>query len=123
MRPDKGASFLDPLLADAEPHQTTGFKFVSEKVSHQPVVMAFHAEAPAWQINGHVAPSQKFWGRSMEVRWLSELRGTLLTLMLAQVFVHGDFNVTFADTGDTFSIRKPSSFVCVPLPPLSLIVH
>lgn len=36
--------------------------------------------------------------------------------MLSQVFVHGDFNVTFTDTEDTFSIRKPSSFVCVLLP-------
>lgn len=64
---------LEPILAFSERGRSSGFKFVSEKVSHQPVVMAFHAEAPAWQINGHVAPSQKFWGRSMEVRGWSML--------------------------------------------------
>lgn len=45
-----------------------GFKFVAEKVSHTPVVMAFHSEAKqGWEMSGYVAPSQKFWGRSMEV--------------------------------------------------------
>lgn len=34
-----------------------------------------------------------------------------LTLSLAQVFVTGDCRITFADTGDVFNIRKPSSFV------------
>lgn len=63
---------------------TTGFKFVSEKVSHHPPVMAFYAEAQKWRIDGHIAPSQKFWGRSMVrfsalsflVAWL----GTMLTI-------------------------------------------
>lgn len=49
-------------------------------------------------------PSQKFWGRSLEV------------------FVQGDYEITFSDTGEVYSVRKPSSFVCVPLciplPPL-----
>ncbi|GAA5908541.1 hypothetical protein JCM6882_001294 [Rhodosporidiobolus microsporus] len=72
-----------------------GFRFVSEKVSHHPPILAFHGEAPqkGWQVYGHVAPSQKFWGRSMEV------------------FVHGDYCVEFADTGEVYSVRKPSSFV------------
>ncbi|GAA5840076.1 hypothetical protein JCM11251_000596 [Rhodosporidiobolus azoricus] len=72
-----------------------GFRFVSEKVSHHPPILAFHGEAPqkGWQIYGHVAPSQKFWGRSMEV------------------FVHGDCCVRFGDTGEVYSVKKPSSFV------------
>lgn len=28
-----------------------------------------------------------------------------------EVFVSGDFKITFLDTGETFSVRKPSSFV------------
>ena len=83
----------------------TGFKFVSEKVSHHPPVMAFHASATsspaltsdddAWSIDGHIAPSQKFWGRSFELMF------------------PGNFSVTFKDTGETFSVVKPSSFVYV----------
>lgn len=52
---------LDPNLHS----RNQGFKFVSEKVSHHPPVMAFYAEAAKWKLGGHVAPSQKFWGRSM----------------------------------------------------------
>ena len=67
--------------------------------------MAFHASATtsrllasedaAWSINGHIAPSQKFWGRSFELMF------------------PGNFAVTFKDTGETFSVVKPSSFVYV----------
>lgn len=81
---------------------------MSEKVSHHPPVLAFHCESissasgspsepPQWQLYGHVAPNQKFWGRSMEI------------------FVQGDISVRFPASdpeGTTvYSIRKPSSFV------------
>lgn len=51
---------LDPSAA--------GFRFVSEKVSHHPPVIAFLGDAPSrgWQICGYTSPSTKFWGRSME---------------------------------------------------------
>lgn len=62
-------------------------------MSHHPPVMAFHSDSAGWQIDGHLSPSQKFWGRSMEI------------------MVAGDYTVTFPDTADKFSIRKPSSFV------------
>lgn len=32
-----------------------------------------------------------------------------------QVFVTGDFNISFPATGDVYSIRKPSSFVYAPV--------
>ncbi|BGP42164.1 Oxysterol-binding protein 3 [Rhodotorula kratochvilovae] len=72
-----------------------GFQFVSEKVSHHPPVLAFAGDAPerGWHVFGHIAPSQKFWGRSMEV------------------FVSGEYCVRFADNNEVFTIRKPSSFV------------
>lgn len=86
-----------------------GLKFISEKVSHHPPIMAFHAEStvpppsassssaststPAWSIDGHVAPSQKFWGMSFELMF------------------PGQFKVRFSDNGDCFEVQKPSSFV------------
>ena len=73
-----------------------GFRFIAEKVCHHPPVLAFHSDAKKWRLDGHVAPTQKFWGRSMEV------------------FVTGETAITFHDTGDTFTVKKPSSFVSVP---------
>lgn len=69
------------------------FKFIAEKVSHNPVVMAFHSDGKAWKLDGYAAPSQKFWGRSMEVN------------------VSGDYKISFPDKQEVYSIRKPASFV------------
>lgn len=44
-------------------------------------------------MDGSLAFSQQFWGRSMEIQ------------------VTGPYTITFPDTGDCFSIRKPSSYV------------
>ncbi len=55
--------------------------------------MAFHSDSPGWQIDGFLSPSQKFWGRSMEI------------------MVAGNYSISFPDTSDRFTIRKPSSFV------------
>ncbi|GAA6020768.1 hypothetical protein JCM8202_004570 [Rhodotorula sphaerocarpa] len=101
---------FNPLLGETYEcvRPELGFRFVSEKVSHHPPVLAFHCESissasgspsepPQWQLYGHVAPNQKFWGRSMEI------------------FVQGDISVRFPASdpeGTTvYSIRKPSSFV------------
>ncbi|CEQ42845.1 SPOSA6832_04710, partial [Sporobolomyces salmonicolor] len=88
---------FNPLLGETYEciRPDKGFKFISEKVSHHPPILAFHGEASCkgWEVDGHIAPSQKFWGRSMEV------------------FVSGEYTVKFTQTGETFSIRKPSSFV------------
>lgn len=62
-------------------------------MSHHPPVMAFHTDSPGWQIDGFLSPNQKFWGRSMEI------------------IVAGDYSISFPNTQDTFTIRKPSSFV------------
>lgn len=55
--------------------------------------MALHCEAKGWRIAGSVAPSQKFWGRSMEI------------------FVEGDYRITLTESGDTFTVKRPSSFI------------
>ncbi|GAA6043860.1 hypothetical protein JCM8097_001192 [Rhodosporidiobolus ruineniae] len=88
---------FNPLLGETYEciRPEKGFQFISEKVSHHPPVLAFHGAAPqkGWQAFGHIAPSQTFYGRSMEI------------------FVHGDYFVRFDDTGETYNIKKPSSFV------------
>jgi hypothetical protein len=105
IRPERGESFPPLFLSyrarvisniQTRRHHHTGFRFISEKVSHHPPVLAFHTDAASrgWQVSGHVAPNQKFWGRSMEI------------------FVLGDCSVRFLDDSDEeYSIRKPSSFV------------
>ncbi|KAM0790735.1 hypothetical protein ACM66B_004590 [Microbotryomycetes sp. NB124-2] len=86
---------FNPLLGETYEcvRPDKGFKFIAEKVSHNPVIMAFHSESKKWSFDGFLEPTQKFWGRSMEV------------------FVSGDTKVTVGDDGDVFSIKKPSSFV------------
>ncbi|KAK4701955.1 oxysterol-binding protein-related protein 3/6/7, partial [Phenoliferia sp. Uapishka_3] len=86
---------FNPLLGETYEciRPDKGFKFVSEKVSHHPPVLSFHTEGRGWLVDGYVAPSQKFWGRSMEI------------------FMHGDYKVSFPDSGDVYSIKRPSSFV------------
>lgn len=46
-----------------------GFRFVSEKVVHRPVRMAWQADAlnGAWSLTQSAQPTQKFWGKSAEL--------------------------------------------------------
>lgn len=93
---------FNPLLCETYEciRPDKGFKYIAEKVSHHPPVMALYCEAKGWRIEGSVAPSQKFWGRSMEI------------------FVEGDYRITFTWTGkdnkkgtETYTVKRPSSFI------------
>ena len=42
-----------------------GFRFISEKVSHQPVIVACHAESKKWRFWQDVQAETKLWGKSM----------------------------------------------------------
>ena len=42
-----------------------GFRFVSEKVSHQPVIVACHAESKRWRFWQDLQAETKLWGKSM----------------------------------------------------------
>lgn len=42
-----------------------GFRFISEKVSHQPVIVACHAESVKWRFWQDVQAETKLWGKSM----------------------------------------------------------
>jgi len=46
-----GETFEDPRM-----------KFIAEKVSHNPVVMAYHAEGEGWELWATSAGRTKFWG-------------------------------------------------------------
>lgn len=37
-------------------------KFIAEKVSHNPVIMAYHAEGEGWELWATSAGRTKFWG-------------------------------------------------------------
>jgi len=42
-------------------------KFIAEKVSHHPPVMAVYAEGPGWEYWATSGAESKFWGRSLEI--------------------------------------------------------
>ncbi|KAI0307610.1 hypothetical protein B0F90DRAFT_33395 [Multifurca ochricompacta] len=42
-------------------------RFISEKVSHHPVVMAYHAEGEGWELYATSSGKTKFWGKSLEI--------------------------------------------------------
>lgn len=50
----------NPMLA--ETFEDVRMKFIAEKVSHNPVVIAYHAEGDRWELHGTSAGKTKFWG-------------------------------------------------------------
>ena len=60
---------FNPMLGETYElvREDKGFRFVSEKVSHRPVQLAFHAEANDWSFTQSPKPLQKFWGKSSEI--------------------------------------------------------
>jgi len=46
----------------AETFEDVRMKFIAEKVSHNPVVIAYHAEGDGWELHGTSAGKTKFWG-------------------------------------------------------------
>jgi hypothetical protein len=55
---------FNPLLA--ETFEIPELKFIAEKVSHNPVVMAYHAEGEGWEQYATSCGKTKFWGKSLE---------------------------------------------------------
>jgi oxysterol-binding protein len=53
-------STSNPLLA--ETFEIPELKFIAEKVSHNPVVMAYHAEGEGWELYATSSGKTKFWG-------------------------------------------------------------
>lgn len=47
----------------AETFEDSRMRFIAEKVCHNPVVLAFHAEGNAWKLYATSGGKTKFWGR------------------------------------------------------------
>lgn len=61
---------FNPLLGETYElvHVEKGFRYISEKVSHHPTIIAAHAEGRGWTYQGDAEIKSKFWGRSIELR-------------------------------------------------------
>jgi hypothetical protein len=42
-------------------------KFIAEKVRHNPLEIAYHAEGEHWELNATSCGRTKFWGKSLEI--------------------------------------------------------
>lgn len=84
-----GRKGFNPMLA--ETFEDTRMKFIAEKVLHNPVVIAYHAEGNGWHLDGKSAGKTKFWGKSLEV----------IPLGTTQLKIEGD----------VYEWNKPSSFI------------
>jgi hypothetical protein len=60
-----GRKGFNPMLA--ETFEDVRMKFLAEKVSHNPVIIAYHAEGKGWELNATSAGKTKFWGKSLEI--------------------------------------------------------
>ncbi|KAJ2725996.1 Oxysterol-binding protein 3 [Coemansia sp. Benny D115] len=60
---------FNPLLGETYEmvDPSLGFRFVAEKVSHHPPVMACHAESPSFRFWQDSSGKSRFWGKSMEI--------------------------------------------------------
>ncbi|RCI06313.1 hypothetical protein CU098_013297 [Rhizopus stolonifer] len=64
-----GRKPFNPLLCETYEciRPDRGFRFISEKVSHSPNIMACHAESSTFEYRQHYQGKTKFWGKSMEL--------------------------------------------------------
>lgn len=101
-------------------------RFVAEKVSHRPLVLACHAAAPAWEFWQDQKVKTKFWGKSMEYipsgtvnvrfangdhfQW-SKVISCLRNVLGSNKYIdnYGEMAITNARTGDTATITFKSS--------------
>lgn len=69
---------FNPLLGETYElvHVEKGFRFLAEKVSHHPTIIAAVAEGRGWRFEGDADVKSKFWGRSIELKPEGVLRLT-----------------------------------------------
>ncbi|CAO3587116.1 unnamed protein product [Absidia cylindrospora] len=70
-----------------------GFRFISEKVSHNPLIIAAHAESKNYKYWQCTKIKSKFWGKSMEF------------------MTEGVFHVNLTGHDDHYTYSKPSSWM------------
>ncbi|KTW28135.1 hypothetical protein T552_01994 [Pneumocystis carinii B80] len=85
---------FSPLLGETFElvREDKGFRFLAEKVSHRPVIIACHAESSSWTFSHSPKPKQRFWGKSAEL--ITD--GSVLIKLV---------------TGDVYIYRKPAVFL------------
>lgn len=90
-----GRKPFNPLMTETYENirPDKGFRYISEKVSHNPLIIAAHAESPNYKYWQCTKIKSKFWGKSMEF------------------MTEGVFNVKLADHDDHFTFNKPSSWM------------
>ncbi|KAI0824172.1 Oxysterol-binding protein-domain-containing protein [Trametes gibbosa] len=60
-----GRKGFNPMLA--ETYEDVRMHLISEKVCHNPVILAWHAEGEGWELYATSSGKTKFWGKSMEI--------------------------------------------------------
>ncbi|GJE85969.1 oxysterol-binding protein-domain-containing protein [Phanerochaete sordida] len=60
-----GRKGFNPMLA--ETFEDPRMRFIAEKVCHNPVVLAYHAEGEGWELYATSSGKTKFWGKSLEI--------------------------------------------------------
>ncbi|KAF8973772.1 oxysterol binding protein [Flammula alnicola] len=60
-----GRKGFNPMLA--ETFEDIRMKFIAEKVRHNPLEIAYHAEGENWELSATSSGRTKFWGKSLEV--------------------------------------------------------
>ncbi|TPX30518.1 hypothetical protein SmJEL517_g05937 [Synchytrium microbalum] len=86
---------FNPLLGETYEcvRPDKGFRFISEKVSHHPAIMACHAESPKYEFTQDSLVKTKFWGKSVE----------LVTT--------GAISLLLKEFGERYSWGKPNSCI------------
>lgn len=86
---------FNPMLGETYElvREDKGYRFISEKVSHRPVQLAFHAESSEWAITQSPLPSQKFWGKSSEI------------------VTEGKVRLVLHNSGELYSWSSPNCFL------------
>ncbi|KAF8912866.1 oxysterol binding protein [Gymnopilus junonius] len=60
-----GRKGFNPMLA--ETFEDIRMRFIAEKVRHNPLEIAYHAEGQNWELNATSCGRTKFWGKSLEI--------------------------------------------------------
>ncbi|KAJ2308910.1 Oxysterol-binding protein 3, partial [Coemansia sp. RSA 2704] len=86
---------FNPLLGETYElvESQSGFRFVAEKVSHHPAVMACYADAPGFRLWQDSSGKSKFWGKSIELIQTSNV------------------HIELPAHGDHFTYCKPSALI------------
>ncbi|KAL0089461.1 Oxysterol-binding protein-domain-containing protein [Phycomyces blakesleeanus] len=90
-----GRKPFNPMLTETYENirPDKGFRFIAEKVSHHPLVIAAHADSKNYKYWQASKVKSKFWGKSMEF------------------MTEGTFHVTFTGHDDHYTYFKPSSWM------------